>query len=137
MNDKKKDLIQAALLDLWKYKEDEERAKEAVKDWSVEELLKFIEETISLTSNEFTIECDNGAVWHVTYICHEERSKFLKVALFRQLQQNFVQDRVPEFYLKGINKKYLDFLSPNYGEDNEPERDEEEDAVEETVYIAE
>lgn len=129
MNDKKQALIKAALLDLWKDKEDENRAKEATKDWSVEELLIFIEETIKLTSNEFTIEHDNGAVWHVTYICHEERNKDLKVALFRQLQQNFVQDRVPEYYLQGIDKKYLDFLSPEYGEANEPEEDGEEDAI--------
>ena len=120
----KQQLIKDALLDLWKANEDEQRAKEAVKDWSVEDLLKFIEETVSLHSNEFTIEYDNGGIWRVTYIWHEERNKDLKTALFRQLQQNFLEHRVPDFYLQGIESKYLDFLSPNYGEINEPEEDE-------------
>ena len=114
MTTKEKALILDALLDLWKGQGRGWRAKKAVKDWSSDELMIFLEHIVKLPSNEFTIIYTRSRKWCVTYIWHEEESTDLKIALFRHLQFMFEDGKVRDEAKEGIDPKYLDFHGKEY-----------------------
>ena len=125
---KQKQLIQIALVDLWKTNAVEPLEPriidEALSLWTTEELIEFLDRSSKEISSEFTIVLDRSGCWRVTHLGHEEKSKKLENALFAMLEHHLTEDKIAKDYLAGFEKKYLDFYSPDYGEEPEEEEDD-------------